>query len=581
MPCEQNTSSGGANRQESPGVQEMHILVALFNAGRYPEAEHFAREITERYPGYGIGWKGLGTALRFQGCSVESLEPMKKAAELLPGDVDMHYNLGNIQHGLGYLKEAEASYRRVLELTPDNADAHNNLGNTLKDLSRLAEAEASYRRVLEINPYYAEAHSNLIFVMNLSASHHFSYHFEEACSYGRMVAGKARVRFSAWDCTSKPERLRVGVVSGDLRNHPVGYFMENMLAQIDQSRIELIAYPTIHNTDELTTRIKPYFSAWKPLVGQNDEAAACLIHADGVHLLLDLSGHTAYNRLPVFACKPAPVQASWLGYFATTGVSELDYLLADEVGVPQAQRKQFNETVWYLPEARYCYSLPDIDLAVAGLPALKSGHITFGSFQNMAKIGNEVLSVWGEILNAMPGARLRLQFLQQNDPDVMEQFAQRLQQNGIDPVRVSLHGMMPRNAYLAAHSEVDLIIDTFPYPGGTTTCDALWMGVPTLTLAGDSLLSRQGASLLTAAGLAEWVAESEAEYVAKAISMASNLPELASLRAGLRQKVSVSPLFDAPRFARHFEAALWGMWEQWQNRQIIPGCQSGGIMHTF
>ena len=248
----------------------------------------------------------------------------------------------------------------------------------------------------------------------------------------------------------------------------------------------------------------------------------------------------------------------------------MDYLLADEVGVPEAQQEQFTESIWYLPDTRLCFTAPGIDLPVAPLPALSNDRITFGCFQNLSKLGDEVLEAWGEIFAALPSARLRVQCKQLREPAQAEQLAKRLQRYGIDPARVVTHGSAHREAYLAAHAEVDLILDTFPYPGGTTTCEALWMGVPTLTLAGDSLLARQGASLLTAAGLEEWVATSKEEYIAKAITLASDLPRLAALRAGLRRQVLASPLFDAPRFARNFEDALWGMWQRYQAKPGIP-----------
>jgi predicted O-linked N-acetylglucosamine transferase (SPINDLY family) len=287
-----------------------------------------------------------------------------------------------------------------------------------------------------------------------------------------------------------------------------------------------------------------------------------LIHADGVHVLLDVSGHTAHNRLPVFAWKPAPVQVSWLGYFATTGVAEMDYFLADKVGVPEAQQEQFTETVLYLPDTRLCFTAREVDLPVAPLPALANGMVTFGCFQTLAKLGDGVLEAWGEILAALPDATLRIQCKQLGEPAQVEQLLQRLWKYGIAPARVATHGASNRETYLAAYAEVDVILDTFPYPGGTTTCEALWMGVPTLTLAGDSLLARQGASLLTAAGLEEWVATSKEEYVAKSIALASDQSKLVALRAVLRQQVLASPLFDAPRFARNFEDALWGMWQR-------------------
>ena len=346
----------------------------------------------------------------------------------------------------------------------------------------------------------------------------------------------------------------------------MGYFLESLLANLDPARVELIAYQTDLTVDALTERIKRYFTAWKSLYNLNDADAARLIHADRVHVLLDLSGHTGHNRLPVFAWEPAPVQATWLGYFATTGVGEMDYLLADEVGVPDALREQFTESIWYLPDSRLCFTAPLISLPVSPLPAFANGTITFGCFQNLAKVRDGVLEAWGKIFAALPNARMRMQCNQLGEPAHVEELLQRLQRYGISPARVLTHGSAHRDKYLAAREEVDIILDTFPYPGGTTTCEALWMGVPTVTLAGDSLLARQGASRLTAAGSEEWVATSKEEYIAKAIALANDQSKLAALRAGLRQQVLASPLFDAPRFARNFEEALWGMWQSYQAR---------------
>jgi protein O-GlcNAc transferase len=444
------------------------------------------------------------------------------------------------------------------------------LGNALQDLGQIDEAVASYRRALEIEPDLIVARGNLLFVLNYTASHTPAYCLEQARQYGRIVAAKVGARFTDWQCAAQPERLRVGLVSGDLLTHPVSFFLDGLLARIDPARIELIAYPTHHKEDEVTERIRPYFSEWKPLFGLSDEAAARLIHSDNVHILLDISGYTRYNRLPVFAWKPAPVQVSWLGYFATTGLAEMDYLLADEVGVPESQRQQFTETVWYLPDTRLCFTAPGADLPVSPLPALSNDMITFGCFQNLTKLGDEVLAAWGNIFAALPKARLRMQSKQLREPMQVEKLLQRLQRFGIGPARVVTRGAADREAYLAAHAEVDMILDTFPYPGGTTTSEALWMGVPTLTLAGDNLLARQGASLLTAAGLEEWVAKNKEEYIAKAIALASDRPKLSALRAGLRQQVLASPLFDAQRFARNFEGTLWGMWQRYQAQQDKP-----------
>ncbi len=545
---------------------------ALKELGRLDDAVISYRRVIEIKPDFAEAHNNLGIALK-ELCQFDAARTSYRQALKIKLDyAEAHNNLGSVLKELGQLDQAVASYRRAIEIKPDYAEAYSNLGIVLTDIGQHDEAVASYRRALEINPDYAEAQSNLLFALNYTV-HTTENCLEEARKYGRMVDGKVTSRFSTWQCALQPQDLRVGMVSGDLHNHPVGYFLEGLLSQIGPARIELIAYPNDMQVDALTARIKPYFAAWKPLFNMSDEAAARLIHADGVHVLLDLSGHTGKNRLPVFARKPAPVQASWLGYFATTGVSEMDYLLADEVCVPQANRRDFSETVWYMPGTRWCFTPPEVNLPVASLPALNNGFVTFGCFHNLAKVGSEVLTVWGRIFSALPNARLRWQCKQLGDHMVAAQFGERLRQQGIDSARVTLHGEVSREAYLEAHAEVDALLDTFPFPGGTTTCEALWMGVPTLTLAGDTLLARQGASMLTAAGLGEWVATSEADYIDKAVVLSGDLPKLAALRAGLREQVRSSPLYDAKRFAKNFESALWGMWRtRTQRNSTAPEC---------
>jgi protein O-GlcNAc transferase len=546
----------------NPDFAEAHsnLGLALTELGQFDAALVSCRRALQLKPDFAAAHNNLGGVLREFGQLDAAITSYRRALEISPNFAKAHNNLGIALEESGHFGEAEASYHKALQINPGFVEAHSNLGNVLKDLGQHDAALASYRRALELKPDFVDAQTNLLFTLNYTA-HRPEYCLEEARKYGRIVDKKVTARFSSWQCTEKPERLKVGLVWGDLHNHPVVYFLESLLAQIDSTRIELIAYPTDIQSDELTVRIKPYFNAWKPLIGKNDEVAARLIYADRIHVLLDLSGHTAKNRLPIFAWKPAPVQASWLGYFATTGVAEMDYLVADEVGVLEAQRKNFSETLWYLPDSRLCFTAPKVSLAVASLPALKNGYLTFACFQNLSKVGNEVLTVWGKILTELPHAKLRWQCKQLGDPAVVQQLILRLQQQGIDLTRVSLHGAVSREAYLTAHAEVDMILDTFPYPGGTTTCEALWMGVPTLTLAGNTFVARQGASLLTAGGLKDWVATSATEYLDKAIALASDLPKLSALRAGLREQVSASPLFDAQRFARNFEDALWGMWK--------------------
>lgn len=264
------------------------------------------------------------------------------------------------------------------------------------------------------------------------------------------------------------------------------------------------------------------------------------------------------NRLPLFARKPAPLQISWLGYFATTGLSEMDYVLVDPVGLPAGAEEHFVETPCFLPDSRLCFTPPLDAPPVAPLPALSAGHLTFASFQNLNKLGDDVLTLWRDLMEALPQARLRLQCAQCPEQETV--LHERLLRHGFPLERIALHRTASRSEYFRAYAEVDLILDTFPYPGGTTTCEALWMGVPTLTLAGKSLLERQGASLLHAAGLADWIAEDRASYLEKAIAATRNLTALAALRARLREQVQNSALVDAPRFATHFATTLWTLW---------------------
>jgi protein O-GlcNAc transferase len=542
-----------------PSSIECGRLLELSAAKRFAELESHARSMAAQYPNSGFAWKSLGESLYMQG--KDALHALRKATEFLPNDAVVFNNLGTALQGIGHLGAALDNFRRALQIRPKFAEAHNNVGNVMQDLARPDEAVASYRRALEIRPDYVVAQARLLFTLNYT-DHSPEYHLEEALKYGRMVDKQAASRFSSWQCTTSHERLRVGLVSGDFRIHSVGFFLEGLLAHIDPARVELIAYPTRHKEDELTARIKPFFSAWKPLVNLSDEAAARLIHADGVHVLIDLSGHTAHNRLPVFAWKPAPVQVTWLGLPATTGVAQIDYVLGDPQAIPPGDEDHFTETVWRLPDSYVCFSPPTYPLKVSPLPALTTGQVTFGSFNNPIKMNDAVVAVWARILNAVPGSRLLLKAKLLSAPDVCEMTRKRFASHGIAPKRLLLsQTIVSRDEHLAAYNKVDIALDTFPYPGVTTSVEALWMGVPVLSLQGDRFLSRTAGSIAHNAGLPDWVAADEDDYVAKAVAFASDLESLAGLRAGLRQQVLASPLFDAPRFARNFEEALWGMWQ--------------------
>lgn len=555
--------------QSKPDFAEAHanLGITLNKMGRLDEAEASYRRALEIRPDYAEAHNNLGITLQDLGRRSEAETAYRRALQIKPDYAEAHTNLGVTLNDLGRLDEAETSYRRALQVKPDFADAYINLGNTLKEMGQLGKAAASYQRALEINPDFIEAYSNLLFIHNYLPDLSASIILEEARKYGRMIAGKVQSHFANWKCSLYPDQLRIGIVSGDLYSHPVGYFLESMLAHLDPAKTFLIAYPTHHKADDLTARIKPHFAAWKPLCGMSDEVAARLIHTDAVHVLVDIAGHSANNRLPIFAWKPAPVQVSWLGYFATTGVATMDYLVADPWTLPETEEAYFTEKIWRLPETRLCFTPPDVDVEVSTLPALSNGYITFGCFNNLTKMNDDVVALWARVLGAVHGSRLFLKAGQLEETSMRQSIIERFAVCGIGADRLILEGFESREKYLIAYQRVDIALDPFPYPGGTTSVEGLWMGVPVLTLAGERFLSRQGVGILMNIGLPEWIAASAEDYVVRAIRHAYDRQRLSELRDGLRQQVLASPLFDAPRFARYFEYALRGMWQAWCNGQ--------------
>jgi len=491
---------------------------------------------------------------------------LRRALTIVPDSIDVHGCLGMVLMDLERPSEAISVYRRLLELQPGNADTHNNVGNALKDIGHFNEALRSYRRALEIRPFFPTAHSNLLMTGNYLTDQSDVALLDEAKRFGAIVARHAETPLPLCNAPDSERRLNVGFVSGDLRLHPVGFFIESVMASLsieNGNQLQLFAYSTSAFDDETSLRIKSYCHVWIQVTNLSDEQLVRRIHDDAIDILVDLSGHTANNRLPMFAWRPAPIQVSWLGYFATTGVSAVDYLIADPWTLPADEEANFTEKIWRLPETRLCFSVPTLDIEVNPLPAIESGYVTFASFQNLAKINDNVISLWARILHAVSNSRLFLMAPQLKEESTRVSVMARFAACNIQSERLILKESVPRSEYLAAFHQVDIAMDPFPYTGGTTTAEALWMGVPTLTMLGKSFLSRQGVGLMMNVGLPEWIALNADDYVARAVSHATDLGRLASLRTDLRRKALASPIFDAPRFAHNFEGALRGMWTKW------------------
>ncbi len=520
----------------------------------------------EIQPDYAIAHNNLGNVFQNIGQYEDALACYRQALAINPDYAQVHNNISRVFYSLGRYEEGLTSCQRALALDPNDADTLNNLGNYLQESGRFDEALNSYQRALQIKPDFAMAFSNLLFIHNYLLDQPPAQMLAEAQRFGELVASKAHP-FSAWDTLPDPGRcLRIGLVSADLRTHPVGYFLENVLsalASTSAGRLEIIAYYNHFAVDALTERLRACCHAWHPVVGLPDETLARQIHADRIDILIDLSGHTAQNRLPMFAWKPAPIQTTWLGYFATTGVSAIDYLIADPYTLPESEERHFSETIWRLPETRLCFTPPAENIEVSPLPALQNGYVTFGCFNSLAKMNDAVVELWAQILTAVPDSKLFLKARQIQEASTQELIFTRYAAHGIGRERLILEGLSPRADYLATYRRVDIALDPFPYTGGTTSAEALWMGVPVLTLAGPRFLSRQGVGLLMNAGLPDWVAQNPEDYVARAAAHAKDVHNLSALRNRLRQQVLASPIFDAPRFAQHFESALRNMWQKW------------------
>ena len=551
-----------------PNNADAHFALGMtLNEQGQPEAAQSSlRRALAIQPGNVAAHINLADTLRNLGQLAESIASYRKALEIEPGNAIAHCNLGNALLDCGRFADAATSYRRAIEIQPSFSAAHSNLGSVLKDIGQPLEALKSIRRALELTPDLAIARSNLIFIHNSLGDQSQAQMLEEAKTYGEIVARKAKCSTN-WTNTQNPDRcLRVGFVSGDLRNHPVGQFVEGVLNALTANaagKLEIFAYPTYFCSDAISERIKACCHGWRPAIGLSDEEFAQQVREDSIDILIDLSGHTAHNRLPMFAWKPAPVQATWLGYLGTTGVTAIDYLIADQWTLPESEECNFTEQIWRLPESYVCFTPPAAETQVTTLPASSNGYITFGCFNNLTKINDDVVALWSRVLLSVPDSRLFLKAKQFSDSAIQRAMRDRFAVYGVDPQRFIFSPLVARSEYLTPYQQVDIALDPFPYPGITTTVESLWMGVPVLTLAGKSFIARQGVGLSTNAGLASWIARDHDDYIALAVKHAADLNALALVRKNLRERVANSPIFDNRRFADHFADALREMWRRW------------------
>ncbi|MFI4941280.1 MAG: tetratricopeptide repeat protein, partial [Burkholderiales bacterium] len=540
-----------------------NLGVMLQQRGKLLEAETSYRSALQINPNLADAYGCLGVILANQKRFSEAEVNFRRALEFKPDIAEIHSNLGSTLKELGRLAEAEASCRRALVLKPDHAEAHWNLGVVFSEQGRFPEAEISYRHALQINPDFDVAYTNLLFCLSHNVTVDAQALFAEHCKFGEQFEQPLRASWPQHRNSRDPHRgLRIGIVSADLHSHPIASYFEPLLANLTRSS-GLTMYAYFNNTieDHVTHRLRRQFKHWDVVAGLSDVALAKKIMDDGIDILIDLSGHTGKNRLLSFARKPAPLQASWMGYPGTTGLQAMDYYIADRFLVPPGQfDAQFTEKVVRLP-ANAPFLPFETAPPVSALPALSNGYITFGSFNRTNKLSRAVIALWSALLRALPESRMLLGAMQAdgNNEMLIDWFTQ----EGIARERLDFHPRSGMPDYLALHRQVDLCLDAFPYAGATTTLHALWMGVPTLTLAGQTMAGRTGDAVAGHIGLEQYVAQDKADFVERGLAIAGNKDALATLRAGLRERLAQSTLCQPELIAAGLECALRTMWQRW------------------
>ncbi len=547
-----------------PNLAEAHHQLgnALKALRRYAEAVPSLRAAALLAPENAAVWLNLGVACLELGLSEEAVARFRRAVELEPFRPDARNVLGHALLVAGRCAEARRQLEEALRLRPGYAAAHDNLGRVLKAQGRSTEAIAHHRAAVAAQPK-AEVHSNLLFSLNFPAGIAPEDVWAEHRRWAELHAEPLRAAWAPLANDFDPERrLRIGYVSPDLVNHAVAYFFEPALAARDRERFEVTCYSDAKVADPTTGRLRAQCERWRDLAGRSDEEAAEQIRADGIDILVDLAGHTARHRLLAFARRPAPVQVTWLGYPNTTGLAAIDYRLTEAVcDPPGATEAWHSEKLLRLAGPFSCYRPPSEAPLVTPPPSAGGHGVTFGCFNHAAKLVPEVVQLWAQVLAAVPGSRLLLRSHGWSDPESAETMRTRFAEHGIAPERLELDGSrLAMAAHLERYRRVDIALDPFPYNGTTTTCEALWMGVPVVSLAGREHRSRVGASLLTHLGSPEWIGADPASYIAICRALASSPAGLADIRARLRGRMRAGPLCDAPGFAGRLESAFREMW---------------------
>lgn len=551
------------------GNQNSHcfanLATAYIGTGELKQAADAFRRAVALDPCNAEAYAGLGATLRRLGRKPEAIAALEKAVEIDPGNVGAYCKLGNALRGVGRHQDGLDAYRRAVALQPGYAAAHDCLGGALKDHGDFAGAQAAYRKALEINPGYREAHSNLLYCMAHDPACTAADILGESRRWDVRHAAPLAARARPHENERDPDRrLRIGYVSPDFRAHAVSYFFEPLMAAHDHDAVEIFCYAEVASPDDMTARYQELADHWRPTARKTDQEVAQQIRMDGIDILVDLAGHTAGNRLLAFAERPAPVQVCYLlGYSQTTGLTAMDYVLTDRWLSPDGTDENYCETPYRLDRCFLGFRPSPEWPEVSPSPAGRNGCVTFGSLNSPSRITPTVIDAWIRILRGTDGARLILVHGQFGDQSMRRRIASAFEAHGLSD-RISFDAVERGwPAGMDIYWDMDIVLDAFPMAGGTSTCIALWMGLPAVAMDSDEAHDRFGSTILNAVGLREGVGDGIDDYVARAIALASDPDSLAELRSSLRERIARSPLMDYRGLARAVEAAYRDMWSRW------------------
>lgn len=507
-----------------------------------------------------VPYYNLGNAQKELGDYQKAKNCFLKAIEIKSDYIEAHINLGEVFQELSEHKKAINCFKQAIIIQPNSANAYYNFGVTLEKLGEYQNAINYFQKAINLKPDYTRAHSNKLFNLFYLEEVDPKHYLFQAKKFRLSLKPINSELLLKYQFDVNPKKIKVGFVSGDFRQHPVGYFLLDMLKYLKNKNLELTAYSNSKIKDSLSVELKSHFTNWCEITDQDDEKVVNQIRKDGIHILLDLSGHSAKNRLPIFINKPAPIQASWAGYPGSTGIPEIDYMIGDRFVTPENENGHFTEKIFRLPLMWVCFSEPDLDVRISDPPVIKNGYVTFGSFNNLSKINDKVISLWSKILKSCPKSKIFLKAKRLDDSYLKEKIIDKFKENGINLNSIILEGSSSRSKQLNSYNKVDIALDPFPYSGGVTSLEAIWMGVPVLTKKGFRFVSHTTESINHNSGMSDWVANDENEYVKKAIKFSTDLELLTEINKNLRRKALKSPLFNSTLFAEQLNSAFWKMW---------------------